>query len=177
VKVDQPLRIGISACLLGEKVRYDGGHKRDPLLMAIFGTDVEWVPVCPEVEMGMGTPREPVRLERDSSGVRMVSFNTRVDYTAAMTDWARERITTLARAELDGYVLKSDSPSCGKERVKVFEAGAPLRNGTGLFAAALISSMPSLPVEDEARLRDPDAREQFLARVLEYHRSRHPRGR
>jgi uncharacterized protein YbbK (DUF523 family) len=171
--MDTLLRIGISACLLGQEVRYDGGHKRDPFLMEVFGPHVEWVPVCPEVEAGMGTPREPVRLERDGSRLRMLTVNTRVDYTDIMEAWARRRIQELGRQNLDGYVLKSDSPSCGKKRVKVFEDGAGSgRDGRGLFADALISAMPLLPVEDEARLHEAPIRERFLARVVEYHRYR-----
>jgi uncharacterized protein YbbK (DUF523 family) len=175
VNIDLALRIGISACLVGQEVRYDGGHKLDPLVMEIFGPRVEWIPVCPEVEVGMGTPREPVRLERGVSGVRMLAVHTRVDYTSAMSRWAEERIAALSRAGLDGYVLKSDSPSCGREGVRVFDAGVPSRTGTGLFAAALIASFPALPVEDEVRLHDSGVREQFLDRVLEYHRSKNPR--
>jgi uncharacterized protein YbbK (DUF523 family) len=173
LSIDHLLRIGISACLLGQEVRYDGGHKRDPFLMEVFGPHVEWVPVCPEVEAGMGIPREPVQLERDGAGVRMLTVNTRVDYTDIMDGWARRRIQELGRQNLDGYVLKSNSPSCGKERVQVFEAGVESsRDGRGLFADALISAMPLLPVEDEARLRDARIRERFLARVVEYHRYR-----
>lgn len=172
VNSDIRLRIGVSACLLGQQVRYDGGHKRDPQLATIFGSRVEWVPVCPEVELGMGTPREPVRLERDASGVRMLTVNTRVDYTAAMSRWAQQRIAALVRAGLDGYVLKSESPSCGKQQVTVFEAGTAVSDGRGLFAAALMAAAPSLPIEDETRLRDRSVRDQFVARVLEYHRSR-----
>lgn len=172
MSIDHLLRIGISACLLGQEVRYDGGHKRDPFLLEIFGPHVEWVPVCPEVEVGMGTPREPVRLERDGARMRLVTVNTRVDYTDTMKAWSRTRIEKLSRMALDGYVLKSDSPSCGKDGVKVFAGAAFARDGRGLFADALISAMPHLPVEDEARLRDPQVREHFLARVLAYHRSR-----
>lgn len=172
MNIDVALRIGISACLVGQEVRYDGGHKLDPLLIEIFGPRVEWIPVCPEVEVGMGTPREAVRLERDASGVRMVTVDTRVDYTSAMSRWAPQRIAALSRAGLDGFVLKSDSPSCGRQGVKVFDAGIPSRTGIGLFAAALVASFPSLPIEDEARLHDTGVREQFLERVIEYHRSR-----
>jgi uncharacterized protein YbbK (DUF523 family) len=176
--MDTPLRIGISACLVGQEVRFDGGHKRDRLLMEIFGPDVQWVTVCPEVEVGMSTPREPLRLERDAGRVRMVTVETRVDYTERMEAWSRKRLAELSRLELDAYVLKSDSPSCGKDGVKLFDYGrAPSREGTGLFARALMAAMPLLPVEDEARFRDPDVRKDFLARIGAYRESRGLRAR
>src|SRR6266404_7119360 len=112
-----PLRLGISACLLGHEVRYDGGHKRDPFLTETLGRFVEWVPVCPEVELGLGVPREPIRLEGDPARPRLVALETRTDHTEAMRRLARARATGLARLELAGYVLKSDSPSCGMTRV------------------------------------------------------------
>ena len=172
------MRIGISACLVGQEVRFDGGHKRDPLLIEIFGPDVEWVPVCPEVEVGMSTPREPLRLERDAGRVRMVTIDTRIDYTGRMEAWSQKRVAGLACLELDAYVLKSDSPSCGKDGVKVFRSGAaPSPDGRGLFAEALIAAMPWLPVEDEARLRDPNVRNDFLARIAGHRESRDLRGR
>src|SRR5262249_50916689 len=118
------LRIGISACLLGQEVRFDGGHKRDSFLNDILGPHVEWVAVCPEVEMGLGTPRETMRLlrgERDSSPLRMITTRTAIDHTRGMNDWARQRLSELAREDLCGYVLKKDSPSCGMERVKVYD--------------------------------------------------------
>lgn len=176
--IESPLRIGISACLVGQEVRFDGGHKRDPLLVEIFGPDVEWIPVCPEVEVGMSTPREPLRLERDAGRVRMVTIDTRIDYTGRMEAWSQKRLAGLARLELDAYVLKSDSPSCGKDGVKVFRSGAaPARDGRGLFAEALIAAMPWLPVEDEARLREPNVRNDFLARIAVHRQSRDLRGR
>ena len=168
-----PVRIGISACLLGEEVRYDGGHKRDPFLTDILGPHVQWVPVCPEVEVGMGTPREPVNLYRSGNELRMVTAHTGHDYTEAMNRWADARLDELARADLSGYVLKSDSPSCGMERVKVFGLdGVSARTGRGLFAEALLKRMPSLPVEDEVRLRDLRLRDDFLERVLAFRRRR-----
>ncbi len=129
-----PLRLGISACLLGHEVRYDGGHKRAPFLAETLGGFVEWVPVCPEVELGLGVPREPIRLEGDPAAPRLVAANSRRDLTRAMTRLARARAAELARLDLVGYVFKKDSPSCGMERVRVHgEGGRPLRRGTGLF--------------------------------------------
>src|SRR4026209_2097414 len=108
-------RLGVSACLLGDEVRYDGGHKRNVTLIDVIGPQVELVPVCPEVEVGMGTPREPLELVRDERGLRMITVTTRVDYTDRMNDWAERRVRELERSGIDGYVLKSGSPSCGLE--------------------------------------------------------------
>jgi uncharacterized protein YbgA (DUF1722 family)/uncharacterized protein YbbK (DUF523 family) len=165
------VRIGISSCLLGEEVRYNGGHKRDAFLTDTFGRYVEWVAVCPEVELGMGTPRPSIRLERIGGGVRLMMPSTGGDYTDAMREYAGRRVTALAGMDLDGYVLKKDSPSCGMERVKVYDgAGAPSKDGRGLFAEALISRLPDLPVEEEGRLNDPLLRENFISRVFVHHR-------
>jgi uncharacterized protein YbgA (DUF1722 family)/uncharacterized protein YbbK (DUF523 family) len=173
------VRIGISACLLGQEVRYNGGHKRDAFLTDTFGRYVEWVPVCPEVELGMGTPRPPIRLERgalEGGDVRLVMPSTGADYTDAMRTWATRRVEDLAALDLDGYVLKKDSPSCGMERVKVYPAGAvagaPSKDGRGLFAAALLERLPDLPAEEEGRLNDPALRESFVTRVFVHHRWR-----
>src|SRR5947199_911314 len=167
------LRIGISACLLGQEVRYNGGHKRDAFLTDTFGRYVEWVPVCPEVEVGMGTPRPPIRLERRGEKVRLVMPSSGADLTDSMREWSRRRVEVLAGMDLDGYVLKKDSPSCGLERVKVYAgAGAPSKDGRGLFAEALTARLPDLPVEEEGRLNDPLPRENFIARVFVHHRWR-----
>ena len=166
-----PIRIGISACLLGQEVRFDGGHKRDAFLTDVLGPHVEWVPLCPEVEVGMGTPRETLRLVRDDGVIRMVTTRTGVDHTERMSSWASKRVGTLAREDLDGYVLKKDSPSCGMERVKVYGATGPAsRDGRGLFAAALLSGLPLVPVEEEGRLCDPRLRENFIERAFAYRR-------
>ena len=165
-----PLRLGISACLLGHEVRFDGGHKRDPFLAETLGRFVEWVPVCPEVELGLGVPREPIRLEGDPAAPRLVAANSRRDLTRAMTRLARARAAELARLDLVGYVLKKDSPSCGMEGVRVHGGGRPRRRGTGLFARALMERLPLLPVEEEGRLGDAALRESFIERVLAYAR-------
>lgn len=165
------VRIGISACLLGQEVRYNGGHKRDDFLVDTFGQFVEWVPVCPEVELGMGTPRPPIRLEKLNGGVRLRMPSTGQDLTEPMRDFSRQRVEALASLELDGYVLKKDSPSCGLERVKIYHgAGAPMKDGRGLFAQALVARLPHLPVEEEGRLNDPLLRENFITRVFVHHR-------
>lgn len=167
------IRIGISACLLGEKVRYDGGHKRDGYLVETFGRFVEWVSVCPEVEMGLGTPRETLRLVRIGESVRMVMPKTGEDHTDAMQAFARRRLRQLEKDDLCGYVLKKGSPSCGMERVRVFSShGMPAKSGRGIFAEELLAHFPNLPVEEEGRLYDPRLRENFIERVFAYRRLR-----
>jgi uncharacterized protein YbgA (DUF1722 family)/uncharacterized protein YbbK (DUF523 family) len=171
---DAPVRIGISSCLLGESVRWDGGHKRDAFLTRVLAPFVEWVPVCPEVEAGMGVPREPVHLVRDEDGVAMVGTRSGLDHTAGMRRWAKARVQALLREDLCGYVLKKDSPSCGMERVKVRPAqgGPGRRDGRGLFAQELLAADPCLPVEEEGRLNDPLLRESWIERVFAYRRLR-----
>lgn len=173
------VRLGISRCLLGEQVRYDGGHKHDPFLTRTLGEHVEWVAVCPEVEAGMGIPREPIRLEDGASGVRLVAPKSGRDLTEEMLAYARRRAHQLAAADLDGFVLKKDSPSCGMERVRVHPAdgvGSPRRDGRGLFAEALEVALPLLPLEEEGRLNDPHLREAFIDRVFAHRRWRDFRG-
>ena len=170
-------RVGISRCLLGDDVRYDGGHKRDALLLEALGPYVEWVPVCPEVEVGMNTPREPIHLVAGLDGVtsgghrvRLLGVSTGRDWTDAMDRWARVRVRELSEAGVSGYVLKQDSPSCGLEGVRVQSDAGTVRTGRGLFAQALLDALPSLPVEEEERLHDRRVRDDFLARVFAYHR-------
>ncbi len=172
IGVAAPIRIGVSSCLLGCKVRHDGGHRKDDFLVETFGRWVEWVPVCPEVEVGMGTPREPVRLLHEGHEVRLVAPKSGTDWTRPMRSWAAARVEELAGERLCGYVLKNDSPSCGMQRVKVYGAGTPRRSGRGLFAEALVARFPRLPVEEEGRLCDPRLRDNFVERVFAYHRLR-----
>src|SRR6188508_952592 len=143
-----PIRVGVSRCLLGREVRFDGGHKRDRFLTDVLGRFVEWVPVCPEVEVGMGVPRESVRLVRRGGQIRMIAERSGADHTDSMTSWARRRVRQLEAMELCGYILKKSSPSCGMERVRIYEAnGMPSRAGRGLFADELIRHFGRLPVE------------------------------
>jgi uncharacterized protein YbgA (DUF1722 family)/uncharacterized protein YbbK (DUF523 family) len=169
---DAAIRIGVSTCLLGEHVRFDGGHKRDPFLVETFGRYVEWVPVCPEVEAGLGVPRESMRLRRVEDEVRLFTNKTGIDHTDAMRRYAAKRVTGLAARELCGYVLKKGSPSCGMERVKIYGSSGPVQSGRGLFAEALLQAFPHLPVEEEGRLNDPHLRENFVERVFAYRRLR-----
>lgn len=164
------VRIGISTCLLGERVRYDGGHKRDSFLVDRFGKYVEWVPVCPEVESGMSIPRDFLRLVDVGGGIRMVAPATGRDHTGDMRRFARGRVRALASEDLSGYVFKKGSPSCGIDRVKVYRDGVPVGRGHGLFASAFIHDNPTLPVEEEGRLNDPRLRENFVSRVFAYRR-------
>jgi uncharacterized protein YbgA (DUF1722 family)/uncharacterized protein YbbK (DUF523 family) len=174
IKDDQPIRVGVSACLLGAEVRYDGGHKRNEFITETFGRFVEFVPICPEMELGLGVPRETLRLVKDGHGnVAMVGNKSGTDHTVAMRAWADRRAAGLADEDLSGYLLKKDSPSCGMERVKVYgSAGMPLRDGRGLYAASLMRRYPHLPVEEEGRLNDPRLRENFIERVFAYRRLR-----
>lgn len=166
-----PIRIGISSCLLGEAVRWDGGHKHDGYITETLGRYITWVPVCPEVEVGMGTPRESVRLVGSRQSPQMVGNQTRRDWTAAMQSYAERRVRELESMRLHGYLLKKGSPSCGMERVKIYsEQGMPIGTGPGLFARELMNRMSSLPIEEEGRLNDPVLRENFIERVFAYYR-------
>jgi uncharacterized protein YbgA (DUF1722 family)/uncharacterized protein YbbK (DUF523 family) len=171
LRQEPTIRLGISTCLLGENVRFDGGHKRDPFLTDILGQYVTWVPVCPEVEMGMSVPRESIRLEGDPASPRLVGPKSGTDYTPAMRRWSQSRLEELAALDLHGYVLKKNSPSCGLFRVRVYnERGMPHRNGGGLYAQALVAQFPLLPVEEEGRLNDMGLRENFIERIFAYYR-------
>ena len=173
INPDLPIRVGISSCLLGEAVRFDGGHKRDSFLTGTLGSFVEWVPVCPEVECGLGTPRASMRLVRTGTGVRLLTVKTDVDLTDRLEKYAQRRVAELADEDLCGYVLKKDSPSCGLERVRIYDGHkVPTRSGRGIFARQLVERFPSLPVEEEGRLTDPRLRENFVERVFAYWRLR-----
>jgi uncharacterized protein YbgA (DUF1722 family)/uncharacterized protein YbbK (DUF523 family) len=168
---DPVIRLGISTCLLGENVRFDGGHKQDLFLIKTLGRYVEWVPVCPEVEIGLGTPRESLRLSGRPDAPRLVAPKSGSDHTKAMQDWAGKRLEELAALRLHGYVLKKDSPSCGLFRVRVYgEKGMPARTGRGIFAQELVRRLPMLPVEEEGRLHDMRLRENFIERVFACYR-------
>jgi uncharacterized protein YbgA (DUF1722 family)/uncharacterized protein YbbK (DUF523 family) len=165
------LRVGISSCLLGQKVRFDGGHKLDTLITEILGRYCEWVPVCPEMEIGLGAPRESMRLVASAEGPHLVTAKTGVDHTEAMTRWADRRLDDLAGRDLHGYILKKDSPSCGMERVRVYgNSGMAQRSGSGIFAGLLLRRFGMLPVEEEGRLRDMGIRENFIERLFSFHR-------
>ena len=161
------IRLGISTCLLGREVRYDGTHKLDRYLRDTLGVYVEYVPVCPEVECGMTIPREALRLVGDHNNPRLMTINSKIDYTDQMQEWGRKKLDELAGEALCGYIFKSRSPSSGMERIKVYDKkGVPVKNGVGIFARMFMERFPLLPVEDEGRLHDPLLRENFIERIF-----------
>lgn len=167
------IKLGISACLLGEHVRYDGGHKLDHFLRDTLGQYVAFVPICPEVECGLPTPRESMRLVGDPADPRLVATRTGIDHTARMKQWSRKRLEELAKEELCGFIFKKNSPSSGMAGVRIYtDAGKPAHRGSGLFAKAFMIHFPLIPVEDEGRLHDPGLRENFIERVFALQRWR-----
>lgn len=168
---DTAVRVGISSCLLGESVRWDGGHKRDAFACDVLGRYVEWVPTCPEVGAGLPVPREPLRLERRGEETRVFTTRSRRDHTRSLGRFAGAEARRLLGSGLCGFLFKGRSPSCGVTGVKVWnEAGQPEARGRGLFADAVIALDPGLPVEEEGRLRDSALREHFVERVFATHR-------
>jgi uncharacterized protein YbgA (DUF1722 family)/uncharacterized protein YbbK (DUF523 family) len=165
-KMEKPV-VGISSCLLGENVRYDGGHKLDRFLRDTLGAFVDYVRVCPEVECGFPIPREAFHLEGDPERPRLVTSRTSVDHTERMEKWANRRVRDLAKEDLCGFIFKSGSPSSGMERVKVKNGkGMPVKKGQGIFARTFIKHFPLLPVEEEGRLHDMELRENFIERIF-----------
>jgi uncharacterized protein YbgA (DUF1722 family)/uncharacterized protein YbbK (DUF523 family) len=172
-EMEGKIRLGVSSCLLGNRVRYDGSHQYDSFLIDTLGQFVEYVPVCPEVECGLPTPRESLRLVGDPTDPRLVTFRSGRDYTDQMKNWAAGRLRELAKAELDGFIFKRMSPSSGMARVKVYsEAGMPSNKGIGVFARCFIKQFPFLPVEEDGRLHDPVLRENFIQRIFVHKRWR-----
>ena len=165
--MEEKIRIGLSTCLLGENVRYDGGHKRDRFVTDTLGQFLEFVPVCPEMECGLGVPRESMRLVGDLESPRLVTNRTKIDHTERMVDWARNRVKELEKENLCGFIFKSNSPSSGMERVRVYsEKGMPVRKGVGMFARIFMDHFPLLPVEEDGRLHDIRLRENFIERIF-----------
>lgn len=163
----EPIRVGISSCLLGQEVRYDAGHARDRFVAETLAEYLDPVPVCPEVESGMSIPRPAIRLVKEEGDLRLVSPSTGEDFTDSMTSYAERRVGELRREELDGFILKKGSPSCGMERIKIYRKGMPMREkASGMFAAELMRQYPELPVEEDGRLNDPILRENFIERVF-----------
>ena len=161
------IKLGISTCLLGEQVRFDGGHRWDRYLTDTLGRYVDFVPVCPEVECGLGIPREAMHLVGDPKSPRLVTVRSGIDYTERMLDWAHKRVVELEKEDLCGFIFKSDSPSSGMERVKVYgPSGSPAKTGVGLFARTFMEHFPLLPVEEEGRLHDPKLRENFIEAIF-----------
>jgi len=169
----EPIRLGVSSCLLGVEVRYDGGHKHDRYLTDVVGRWFQWVPVCPEAELGLGVPRPPIRLVHGGDNPRLVEPVSGDELTERMESYAREKVHQLQEAGLDGFILKGASPSCGVEGVKVFgQDESSSRNGVGVFARMLIRRWPDLPVAEEGWLEDPGLCREFFEQVLDRHRRR-----
>ena len=161
------IKIGISACLLGENVRWNGGHTRDRYLTDTLGLYVDYVPVCPEVECGLGVPRETLRLVGDPDNPSLVTSKTNIDHTRRMTAWAQKKVKELAKESLCGFIFKKNSPSSGllNVPVKTFK-GMPQKKGRGIFARIFTEHFPLIPVEEEGRLHDPKLREMFIEQIF-----------
>jgi len=167
------IKIGVSSCLLGEKVRFDGGHKHDRYITGTLAKYFTFVPVCPETECGLGIPREAMRLVVPVDSPRLVTNKTGIDHTGRMQTWAAKRLDALDREDLCGFIFKKDSPSSGLHRVRVYSGkGPPARTGRGIFAAAFTRRFPRIPVEEEGRLHDPGLRENFIERIFALRRWR-----
>ena len=163
------IRLGISFCLLGEQVRWDGGHKLDPWLADQLGRFARYYPVCPEVGCGFGVPREPLCLVGDTHAPRLITSRTRQDHTKRMLNWACSKVRELEGKDLCGFIFKGKSPSCGMDQVRVYGVkgkGASTSTGQGLFARAFMGHFPLIPVEDDGRLHDPQLRANFIERVF-----------
>lgn len=174
---EPPFKVAVSSCLLGQEVRWDKGHKHDRFVTDMLGAYVEFVPVCPEVAIGLGIPRETIHLVREDDGIHLRGTRSRTDHSDAMRAFARQRAEELKAEGIIGYILKKDSPSCGLFRVRVHEppregkaAGSPTRDGRGLYAEVLAEVMPDLPMEEDGRLNDARLRENFVERLFAYHR-------
>lgn len=167
---EKKIRIGVSSCLLGQPVRYDGNHKQDDFIVDKLGRFFEWVPLCPEVAIGLGVPRPPIRLVGSSTAPRAVGVkDAGLDVTDKLAAYGKQQARKLN--DISGYIFKSKSPSCGMERVKIYAPGQALRNnGRGIYAHAFLAAQPYLPAEEEGRLGNPRLRENFIERVLAYHR-------
>jgi uncharacterized protein YbgA (DUF1722 family)/uncharacterized protein YbbK (DUF523 family) len=161
------IKIGVSACLLGQKVRFDGGHKHDRFITETLGQYLEFCPVCPEVEAGFPVPRESFRLVGNRDKPRLMTLKTNVDHTDRMINWAQARVRELEKENLCGFIFKSKSPSSGMERVKVYsEKGIPEKSGVGIFARVFMNHFPLIPIEEEGRLHDPQLRENFIESIF-----------
>ena len=166
------MKLGISTCLLGEKVRYDGQHKLDRFLRDELGSFIEWVPLCPETECGLGIPREAMRLiGKDTENARLFTNKTFVDKTDQMLDYTYQKLKDLEKENLRGFIFKSKSPTSGMRGVKIYtETGMPSHRGSGIFAREFMKRFPEIPVEDEGRLHDAGIRENFIETIYVYDR-------
>ena len=176
--MDEKIKIGISACLLGHDVRWDGESKQDRFITDTLGEYLEFVPVCPEMECGLGTPRDSLRLEGSLENLRLVTRTEKIDHTERMRTWGKKKIKELTKEDLCGYIFKSKSPSCGMERIPVYqESGPATKKGIGIFARLFLEAFPRLPAEDDGRLHDPKLRENFIETLFTLKRwraAKHP---
>ncbi|HTY25036.1 MAG TPA: DUF523 and DUF1722 domain-containing protein [Desulfomonilaceae bacterium] len=165
--MEEQIKLGVSACLLGQNVRYNGGHSRDHFITDTLSQHVEFFPVCPEVECGFSIPREALRLVGDPESPRLISSNTKQDHTKRMLSWCSKKVRELEGLDLYGFIFKKGSPSSGMERVKVYnDQGMPSNRGIGMFARAFMDHFPLLPVEEDGRLHDPKLRENFIEAIF-----------
>jgi uncharacterized protein YbgA (DUF1722 family)/uncharacterized protein YbbK (DUF523 family) len=165
--MEERIKLGVSACLLGQNVRYNGGHSRDPFITDTLSKYVEFCPVCPEVECGLPVPREAMRLVGDPESPRLITSNTKQDHTERMLKWCSQRVRELEDVNLYGFIFKKGSPSSGMEKVKVYsDQGMPSNRGIGMFARAFMEHFPLLPVEEDGRLHDPKLRENFIEAIF-----------
>lgn len=170
-KEGKKIRIGVSSCLLGDTVRFNGGHKKEDFLTETLAQHFEWVPVCPEVEIGLGVPRESMRLVKKAGAVHLVTNQTATDHTGTMRTYATKKVRELGALGISGYVFKKGSPSCGLERVNLYNVkGALISSDQGLFAKAFVEGLPRIPAEEEGRLRNPVLRENWIERVFAFAR-------
>lgn len=160
--MERRIRIGVSACLLGRNVRYDGGHKHDRYLTDTLGALFEFVPVCPEVECGLPAPREPMRLEGDPAAPRLIAIHTGIDLTDRMLSYCERKTAELAGERLAGFILKARSPSCGVFDTPILTGAETVPGGAGLFARSIGRGFPGLPVEDEETIQNPERMKKFL---------------
>ncbi|MBC6933918.1 MAG: DUF1722 domain-containing protein, partial [Candidatus Brocadia sp.] len=167
----EKIKMGISSCLLGEKVRYDGRHKLDRFITDTLGQYFEWVPVCPECEYGLPVPREPLRLVGRPESPRLITIKTGIDHTEKMLQWAEKKLGELEQENLCGFIFKSKSPSSGIVGVKMYTpSGIPSQRGAGIFGGAFMKHFPLIPVIDDGRLHNPQLRENFIENVFVFQR-------
>lgn len=170
----EKIPIAISSCLLGQEVRYDGGHKHNAYITQTLGNYFEYTALCPEVAIGLGIPRPTIQLVQVDGEVRVRgSQDPQLDVTEQLQAYAHSVVSLLA--DFCGYIFKKSSPSCGVERVKVYKNGQPIASGRGAYASEIMQALPELPVEEEGRLMDPVLRENFIERVFVYQRWQHLR--
>ena len=168
----EKIKIGMSSCLLGEEVRWDGDHKHDQYVRDVLGSYFDYVSICPEVDVGMGVPRETVALYGTLENPKMITKRSKTDWTKKMNHYTKDRIHELTKENLCGYVFKSKSPSCGIGKVPIYSefGSSRMRHGSGMFASSFVKVFPLVPVEDEGRLHDPVIRENFIVRIFCFHR-------